>query len=157
MTLPRMFTPDVVTVDQYGHKTTTMSLKRACNGCGALLGDVLDRDVDARGRLTDVRAECDNCLPLVALEAAGCKTWQLTRRSITETSFARWRRYAAPSWSTGTDGPRVLDGLVFTAGPGHEPVTVAWNDWLVRHRDGTFSVHKAPATDTTSQKAEASR
>jgi hypothetical protein len=137
----RTITPDTVNPDG----SRTLHLKRCCNGCGAVLGDIASHDVDARGNLTDVRGECANCRPLVALEAAGCRTWQLTRRSITETTFARWKRYAAPAWGTDADGKRVLNGLEFTAGPGHEPVTVLWGDWIVRHSDGHFTVHRAPA------------
>lgn len=61
MTNTRTFTPDEVTVDEHGHEHRSLVLKRACNGCGAYLGDVMDRDVDGHGNLTDIRGECDNC------------------------------------------------------------------------------------------------
>ena len=73
--LPRTDTPD--------RTVTTIKVKRACNGCGALLGDLDNRDVDKHGNLTDVRTECTRCAPLVELEAQGCRTWQLTPRNIT--------------------------------------------------------------------------
>lgn len=57
---PRTHTPDR-TDPVTG--TTTIRLKRCCNGCGVRLGDPDDRDVDKRGRLTDVRGECPNCRP----------------------------------------------------------------------------------------------
>lgn len=44
---------------------TPLRFKRACNGCGNLLGDLDDRDVDQHGYLTDVRGECPTCLPLM--------------------------------------------------------------------------------------------
>jgi len=141
----RTHTPDRKEIAEGGRTVTAMTLKRCCNGCGQSLGDADDRDVDRRGNLTDVRGECDHCAPLVALEAAGCKTWQLTRRTIGETSFARWKRYAGPLWETDAEGRRTLAGLEFTADPGHEPVTVLWGDWIIRHLDGHFTIHKAPA------------
>lgn len=39
-------------------------IKRACNGCGHLLGDATDEEIEAtvNGRaLPDVRSECPNC------------------------------------------------------------------------------------------------
>jgi hypothetical protein len=44
----------------------TIHLKRACNGCGALIGDVTDDEMDAAvdGRpLPDVTGECPVCTP----------------------------------------------------------------------------------------------
>lgn len=57
---PRTNTPDRA---DPATGVTAVRLKRACNGCGRLLGDPDGRDVDERGRLTDVRAECPNCAP----------------------------------------------------------------------------------------------
>lgn len=149
--IPRQHTPDRIETTETGQRRTSMTLKRACNGCGHLLGDVDGRDIDRRGNLTDVRPECPNCQPLVALEYAGCTTWQLTRRSITETSFYRWKRYARPHREPAGDGTHALAGLVFNAGPGHEDVTVRWGDWLVKHPDGHFTVHHAPAAQETTR------
>lgn len=45
---------------------TTITVKRACNGCGALLGDVTEREVEraiAGQPIEDVRAECPTCRP----------------------------------------------------------------------------------------------
>lgn len=64
----RINTPDKKTVHENGIVTTRITLKRACNGCGDLLGDLDERDVDAHGNLTDVRGECPNCRPLVATQ-----------------------------------------------------------------------------------------
>ncbi|MBW1603431.1 hypothetical protein JJV70_15225 [Streptomyces sp. JJ66] len=82
MTTPRTRTPDRVTLGDDGRTITTIKLQRACSGCGTLLGDLDGRDTDERGNLIDVRAECPHCRPLVEAEAAGCRTWQLTPRSL---------------------------------------------------------------------------
>lgn len=62
----RTHTPDQITVDEHGRKTTTIKMKRACNGCGQYLGDVTDQEM-ARGinglPLPDVRRECPDCAP----------------------------------------------------------------------------------------------
>lgn len=62
----RTHTPDRATVDEHGRKTTTIKMKRACNGCGQHLGDVTDQEM-ARGinglPLPDVRRECPDCGP----------------------------------------------------------------------------------------------
>lgn len=45
---------------------TVISVKRACNGCGNLLGDVTDAELEravAGLRAEDVRAECPTCAP----------------------------------------------------------------------------------------------
>lgn len=46
--------------------STTIKMKRACNGCGTLIGDVTDEEMTAgiNGRpLPDVRRECPSCGP----------------------------------------------------------------------------------------------
>lgn len=151
----RIHTPDLVTVDADGHKSTRIKLKRACNGCGTLLGDVDDRDVTDDGELTDVRAECPNCAPLVALEAAGCKTWRLTVRSLTAVDDAvdRLGVYAKGYWQE-VDGKLQVVGL--RVGAGEERVVAYFGDWLVRHPDGRWSVHTGPAVEGTAP-AEAQR
>ncbi|MFJ5151418.1 hypothetical protein ACIQCF_07485 [Streptomyces sp. NPDC088353] len=58
----RPSTPDQINPD--GSKTITT--KRACNGCGQLLGDITDAEMEAaiHGRpLPDVRQECPACAP----------------------------------------------------------------------------------------------
>jgi len=44
--------------------STTITMKRACNDCGNLLGDVSDEEIIAGiegGALPDVRTECPRC------------------------------------------------------------------------------------------------
>jgi hypothetical protein len=58
----RPWTPDRRNED--GSKTVTM--KRCCNGCGELVGDVSLVEIDAGIAglpLPDVRGECSNCCP----------------------------------------------------------------------------------------------
>lgn len=146
----RTHTPDRVTTNEHGHKTTTFTVQRACNGCGTFLGDVTDEEMAraiAGAPLEDVRGECNHCRPLVDLEAAGCKTWELTPRS-----------YARVDWELDRLGvfakqfTEMVDGKVTTVGmrigekPGH--VVARFGDWIVRHPDGGFTVHRAPAAST---------
>jgi hypothetical protein len=60
---PRQHTPDETTLNDDGRFTTTLRLKRGCNGCGQLIGDLDDRDLTPDGDLTDVRSECPTCTP----------------------------------------------------------------------------------------------
>jgi hypothetical protein len=56
----RHFTPD--TVNENGSRR--VRIMRACNGCGQLIGDVMDDEIQAAVmglRSSDVRAECDRC------------------------------------------------------------------------------------------------
>jgi len=138
---PRIHTPDRANTDG----STTIKLKRACNGCGQLLGDVDDRDVTDHGGLTDVRAECDHCRPLVALEAAGCKTWRLTERSFARVSheidqLKPWV-FTKGYWQT-VDGELQVVGLRIGQYPDH--VVAYFGDTVTRHPDGRWSVHPAP-------------
>lgn len=148
----RTHTPDRITVDTDGQKTTTFKLKRACNGCGQLLGDTDNRDVDPHGRLTDVRAECDHCRPLVELEAAGCKTWELTPRSFSRVMWEidQTGIFTKPytSYVTENDEGRLkIVGLRVGERPNH--VVARFRDWIIRHPDGHFSTHTAPAEAAT--------
>lgn len=142
---PRTNTPDRVHTNDEGRKVTRVTLKRACNGCGQYLGDADNRDVDNHGNLTDVRAECDHCRPLVELEAAGCKTWELTPRSISRVAdeIDRLRPWVFTKgyWKE-VDGKLQVVGLRIGDRPGH--VVAYFGDWIVRHPDGGFTVHKAP-------------
>lgn len=138
-------TPDRIIVDDQGHKTTRITLKRACNGCGQHLGDLDGRDVDNNGNLTDVRTECQHCAPLVALENAGCKTWELTPRTIDRVAdeidrLKPWV-FTKGYWQT-VDGRLQVVGLRIGQYPDH--VVAHYGDWIVRHPDGRFTVHKAP-------------
>lgn len=139
----RTHTPDRVKINDEGRKVTTFSIKRACNGCGQYLGDPDNRDVDDNGNLTDIRAECDHCRPLVELEAAGCKTWQLTPRSLNhiDDEIDRDGIYAKGYWEN-VDGKLKVTGLRVGT---YETRTVAkFGDWIIRHPDGRWSVHRAP-------------
>lgn len=144
-TTPRTHTPDRITANPDGSKTTTVKLKRACNGCGQLLGDADNRDVDDNGNLTDVRAECEYCQPLVELEAQGCKTWELTPHS-----YPRIDRELDRDGVFTKQFTKSIDGRITTVGmrigekPGH--VVAYFGDWIIRHPDGSYTVHKGPAT-----------
>jgi len=136
-TAPRTHTPDRANDDG----STTIKLKRACNGCGQLLGD---RDITDHGGLTDVRAECPNCAPLVELEAAGCRTWQLTLRNVHGVDHELDRLDVfAKGYTQYVDDRLRLVGLRVGERPNH--VVARFGDWLVMHPDGHFTVHAAPA------------
>jgi hypothetical protein len=150
--VPRINTPDVVTVDADGHKHTTIKVKRCCNGCGQYLGDADNRDVDERGNLTDVRGECAHCRPLVELEAQGCTTWEVTPRSISrvDDEVDRLGVYAKGyfEWDE-TARKTVVVGL--RVGSGETRVVARFGDWLIHHPDGHFTVHAAPAAVETGE------
>jgi hypothetical protein len=136
----RTNTPDRI----HSATSRTIAMKRACNGCGQLLGDVEDRDVDANGNLTDVRGECDNCRPVVELETTGCKTWQLTHRNIRGIDHELDRLDVfAKDYTQYVDDRLTVVGLRIGEKPGH--VVARFGDWIIRHPDGGFTVHKAPA------------
>jgi hypothetical protein len=137
----RTNTPDRI----HSATSRTITMKRCCNGCGEYVGDVDDRDVDEHGNLTDVRGECDNCRPVVELEAVGCKTWQLTPRNLARVDHEldRLGVFTKQFTETDDDGHVVTIGLRIGAKPGH--VVALFGDWIIRHPDGGFSVHKAPA------------
>lgn len=140
----RTSTPDRITVDDNGHETTTFTLKRACNGCGALLGDLHGRDVDQNGNTTDVRGECDNCRPLVELEAAGCRTWRLTQRNIgrIDDEIDKDGTYAKGYWET-VDSKLIVTGLRIGTGP--DRLIARFGDWIIRHPSGQWTVHTTGA------------
>ena len=151
--VPRTNTPDVVTVDADGFKRTTFTVKRACNGCGQYLGDVTDAEINravAGLPLLDVRAECTHCAPLVELEAQGCKTWELIPRDFTriadEIDRLRPWVFTKGYWQE-VDGKLQVVGLRIGQYPDH--VVAFFGDWIVRHPDGKWSVHKAPVTAGT--------
>jgi hypothetical protein len=149
---PRTFTPDRKHVNDEGRTVTTIKVKRCCNGCGQHLGDADNRDVDERGNLTDVRGECAHCQPLVELEAQGCTTWEVTPRSISsvDDDLDRLGVYAKGYWEWDkTKGTTVVVGL--RVGTGETRVVARFGDWLVRHPDGGFTVHAAPAAVATGE------
>jgi hypothetical protein len=135
----RTHTPDRENPDG----STTIHLKRACNGCGLKLGDVENWDIDDRGELTDVRGECVHCLPLVEAEAAGCRTWELTRRTIArvDNDVDEYGVFAKGFWEF-VDGKNTLVGL--RIGAGEDRVVARFGDWIIRRPDGTWAVHAAP-------------
>lgn len=140
MTTPaRTFTPERLNDD--GSRTITM--KRCCNGCGHYLGDVENRDVDAHGNLTDVRAECQHCAPLIELEASGCTLRQLTRRTLPDIDdeLDRDGIYAKGYWQE-VDGKLTVTGL--RIGTGEARLVAHWDDWIIRHPNGLIAIHKAP-------------
>lgn len=144
---PRIFTPDVVTVDADGRKHTTIKVKRCCNGCGQYLGDVTDAEINraiAGAAQDDVRGECAHCRPLVELEAQGCTTWQLTPSNYGFIDHQLDRDGIFTKAFTEYDDDRVLQTVGMRVGvkPGH--VVARFGDWLVRHPDGGFTVHAAP-------------
>lgn len=147
MTTPaRTFTPNRENDDG----STTITMKRCCNGCGQKLGDVDNRDIDDHGNLNDVRAECDHCRPLVELEAGGCQTWELTPRSFSRVAdeidqLKPWI-FTKSYWQE-VDGTNQVVGLRIGQYPGH--VVARFGDWIIRHPDGGFTVHKAPAEQAT--------
>lgn len=143
----RTNTPDRTRLNEEGRKVTTMRVKRACNGCGVLLGDLDDRDVDEHGNLTDVRSECSTCRPLVELEASGCRTWQLTRRNIgdIDDEIDRDGVYAKGYWQS-VDGKSTVVGL--RIGSGETRLVALFGDFIIRHPNGLWAVQKAPIPET---------
>jgi hypothetical protein len=129
--------------------STTIKLKRACNGCGHLLGDVTEAEMEravAGAPLLDVRAECGHCRPLVALEAAGCRTWQLTERSYPRVDHEIDRLGVfAKQFTEMVDSKVTTVGMRIGVKPGH--VVAYFGDTVIRHPDGEFTVHPAPAVE----------
>lgn len=143
----RTFTPDREEITEDGRTVTHLHLKRCCNGCGVALGDVENRDVDAKGNLTDVRGECPNCRPLVEAEAAGCRTWHLLPRDLSENRFAVLRKLATPYREPDESGRPAFRGLTLPGGADGDRPIARFGDWIIRHPDGRWSVHAGPATD----------
>ena len=145
---PRPWTPDRRNDDG----TTTITLKRACNGCDQMLGDVTDQEIQRAAAglpAQDVRGECAHCRPLVEIEAQGCRTWQLTPRNFARVAdeIDRMRPWVFTKgyWQE-VDGKLQVVGLRVGQYPDH--VVAFFGDWLIRHPDGRFSVHKAPEAVT---------
>lgn len=144
--MDRTNTPDRITHGDDGVSVTrTVKLKRHCNGCGQQLGDLDHRDVDARGNLTDVRAECPFCRSVVEWERMGCATWYLTRRDISriDDEIDRLGVYAKGFFET-VDDKIVCTGL--RIGTGEERIVAHYGDWIIHHPDVGWTVHRAPAT-----------
>jgi hypothetical protein len=83
---------------------------------------------------------------LAALEAEGCRTWQLTQRSYPRVDSELdqlgvfTKQYT--EWDE-IDGHIVTVGMRIGVKPGH--VVARFGDTIVRHPDGGFTVHAAPA------------
>jgi hypothetical protein len=82
--------------------------------------------------------------PAVEAEAAGCKTWQLTRRNIgrIDDEVDRDGIYAKGYWQE-VDGKLTVVGL--RIGSGEDRVVARFGDTVIRHPDGRWSVQPAPA------------
>lgn len=142
----RTFTPDRKETNAQGRTVTHITMKRVCNGCGEYVGDVTEHEIDCAvdGQpLPDVRSECKHCAPVVALEQAGCTTWQVTPHSIRAVDDAvdAYNVFAKGYWQT-VDGKLTVVGL--RVGTGNDRVVAFWGDWLIRHPDGRYTVHAAP-------------
>jgi hypothetical protein len=140
----RTFTPDV----KHPDGSRTIHMKRACNGCGQNVGDPTDDEMDraiAGLPLPDVRSECKNCQPLVEAEADGCKTWHLTERTYDriDNELDRADVFTKQYTANNPDayGVKVV-GMRIGHKPGH--VVAFFGDWIIRHPDGGFTIHKAP-------------
>ncbi|MGW4786166.1 hypothetical protein [Streptomyces sp. NPDC004230] len=87
--------------------------------------------------------------PVADLEAEGCCVWLMTPRSFSriakEIDRLRPWVFAKGYWEY-VDGELVVTGL--RVGTGEDRVVAKYGDWLIRHPDGTFAVHKAPAEVT---------
>jgi hypothetical protein len=143
---PRTYTPNRDNDDG----STTITMKRCCNGCGVKLGDLEDRDVDDHGNLTDVRGECEHCRPLVEAEAAGCTLWQLTPRSYGDIDRRLDKLGVfAKQYTKMVDGHVTTVGMRIGVKPGH--VVACFGDTIIRHPDGGFTVHPGPAAVETGE------
>lgn len=143
MTRPN--TPDRIQYGEDGKSVTrTVKLKRHCNGCGQQLGDLDDRDVDQYGNLTDVRAECPFCRPIVELEHQGWRTWYLTERNISriDHEIDRLGVFAKGYWEN-VDGKLAVTGL--RIGTDERRVVAHYGDWIAHHPRIGWAVHKAVA------------
>jgi hypothetical protein len=135
------FTPDRVNADG----STTIKLKRGCNGCGQSVGDVEDRDVDQHGNLTDVRDECTFCRPIVELERQGWRAWFLTQRNISSVDHEADKLgiYAKGYWQE-VDGKLAVVGL--RVGTGESRVVARFGDWIAVSPNGSWLVHEQAAS-----------
>jgi hypothetical protein len=135
-----------MTAGEDGAPVAHFHRRRHCNGCGIELGDLIERDVDDNGDLTDVRGECLNCAPLVKLEAAGCTTWHLTLRTVSD--IAAEFRQAGVFIKGNKQYPAGSNQLAYVGirlGDDFHKVYAYWGDWIIRRPDGRWDVHKGPA------------
>jgi hypothetical protein len=81
---------------------------------------------------------------ITELEAAGCRTWQLTPRDIAriDDDIDQYGVYAKGYWEQ-VNGRLVVTGLRVGTGP--DRVVAKFGDWIVRHPNGRWSVHPAAA------------
>lgn len=82
---------------------------------------------------------------ITALEQEGCRTWQLTPDSHgrIDHDIDQYGVFAKGYFAAGDDGRLECVGLRIGQRPGH--VIAFYGDWIIRHPDGGFTVHKAPA------------
>lgn len=96
--MTRTSTPDRKNEDG----STTITTKRACNGCGQLIGDITDQEWAAAvaGRpLPDVRSECPTCAPTAPPPACTpmklasgdvlCLELECDHEGVSETSYCK--------------------------------------------------------------------
>lgn len=81
---------------------------------------------------------------VIALEQSGCRAWQLTPSShgLIDHEIDKLDVFAKDYWQE-VDGKLAVVGLRIGNKPGH--VVAFYGDWIIRHPDGGFTVHKAPA------------
>lgn len=81
---------------------------------------------------------------ITALQAVGCRTWQLTPDSLgfIDDEIDKLGVFAKGYWQE-VDGKLAVVGLRIGDRPGH--VVAYFGDWIIRHPDGGFTVHPAPA------------
>lgn len=82
---------------------------------------------------------------VLELEQAGCRTWHLTPSSygLIDHDIDEYGVFAKAYTAAGDDGRLETIGLRIGSRPGH--VIAFYGDWIIRHPDGGFTVHKAPA------------
>lgn len=87
---------------------------------------------------------------VVALEAAGCRTWRVAEDTISrvDDELDRLDVFAKGYWQD-VDGKLAVVGL--RVGTGEARVVARYGDWLVRHPDGSFTVHAASAVVETGE------
>lgn len=101
-----------------------ITVKRACNGCGELIGDVTEEEIEraiARLPIEDVRAECERCAPVADFEAGmGAETIrQLQIEYADELAAMNTRPKASPTFNpdyrtarcgdSASHGPHVME------------------------------------------------
>ncbi|GAA1781126.1 MULTISPECIES: hypothetical protein [Actinomycetes] len=83
----------------------------------------------------------------VAPEPEGCHAWQLTpsSHSFIDNTIDKLGVFTKDYWQE-VDGKLAVVGLRIGQRPGH--VIAFYGDWIIRHPDGGFTIHKGPAEVT---------